>query len=374
VRDTAFLVLVPLLSMSTPPPADDLPPLDERRARADAFGFRAVHPHLRVGTASDRYGGWIGQIYPERYESEVTTRTRRLGGEAFEEAKLPVASVRDYFEHFGVLEIDFTFYRPLLDADGEPTNNRFALGQYAEEAPEHAAFLVKAPQTFFAPTLRRTVEGKTRYVDNSDYLDAEAYMRQFHEPVLDVLGERLAGVVFEQAYRRVGDSPSPEANVEALDAFFDALPSGEAQAHLELRSEHLLEPVYFDWLNARGLGFVFSHWTWLPPIREQWRRCGERFPAADGQVVARLLTPRDMKYAEAYAKAHPFEAPVPALAETKQAKMMVDDAAALVYQAEAKGALLNLIANNRAWGNAPDLARTIAHRVMDEEERRALGA
>jgi uncharacterized protein YecE (DUF72 family) len=356
--------------MSTPPPADALPALDERRAQADAFDFRALHPHLRVGTASDRYGGWIGQIYPESYADEVTTRTRRLGGQSFEEEKLPVASVRDYFEHFGVLELDFTFYRPLLDEDGEPTNNRFALGQYAEEAPEDAAFLVKAPQQFFAPTLRRTVDGQTRYVDNPDYLDAEAYVTQFHAPLKQALGDRLAGILFEQAYRRVGDSPSAEANVETLDGFFGALPDDGVQGHLELRSEHLLEPAYFDWLEERGLGFVFSHWTWLPPIREQWRLCGERFPAANRQVVARLLTPRDMKYAEAYAKAYPFDAPVPALAETNQAKMMINDAAALVYQAEAQNALLNLVANNRAWGNAPDLARTIAHRVLDEEQRR----
>ena len=35
------------------------------------------------------------------------------------------------------------------------------------------------------------------------------------------------------------------------------------------------------------------------------------------------------------------------------------------------GAYLNVIANNRAWGNAPELARTIALRILEEEERRA---
>jgi len=46
------------------------------------------------------------------------------------------------------------------------------------------------------------------------------------------------------------------------------------------------------------------------------------------------------------------------------------DATALAYRAEAQNARLNLIANNRAWGNAPDLARTIAQRILDEEEKR----
>mgnify|MGYP007038638275 FL=1 len=97
---------------------------------------------------------------------------------------------------------------------------------------------------------------------------------------------------------------------------------------------------------------------------------GGRLTAANGQVVARLLTPRDMKYAEAYATAHPFEAPVPELSETQQARDMVLDTTALAYRAEAQNALLNAIANNRAWGNAPDLTRTIAHRILDEVEKR----
>ena len=344
--------------------------VDERRARADQFDLRAIHPNVRFGTASDRYAGWIGQIYPDHLSKEISSRKRKLGGQTFEERNVPIASVRHYFEHFGTLELDFTFYRPLRDADGEPTNNLFVLQKYADHAPEDASFFVKAPQTYFARTLRRSGGGDVRYIDNPDFLDAEAYKKQFHEPVREVLGDRLAGLLFQQEYQRVADSPSPEQNVETLDAFFQQIP-GDAQAHLELRSEHLLTDVYFDWLAERGLGFIFSHWTWLPPIRKQWRLCGERFTAADDNVVARLLTPRDVKYADAYAAAYPFDQRAPEIADTQQAHDMVLDATALAFQAEQQNALLNCIANNRAWGNAPDLARTIAHRILDEEERRA---
>ena len=62
-------------------------------------------------------------------------------------------------------------------------------------------------------------------------------------------------------------------------------------------------PPYFAWLEDRGLGFVFSHWTWLPPLRKQWELCGSRFTAANRHVVARLLTPLHLKYADAYAQA-----------------------------------------------------------------------
>jgi uncharacterized protein YecE (DUF72 family) len=341
------------------------PSLSDRRTAADAYDFRSTHPNVRFGTASDRYGGWLGQIYPaDPYANQLSTRSRSLGGNTFQEQKVPIESVRHYFQHFQVLELDFTFYRPLLET-GEPSSSYFVLSNYAEHAPDDAAFYLKAPQMYFARTLHRGGE----FVDNSRFLDADAYIQTFHEPALDILGDRLEGLIFQQEYQRVADSPDPSANVDQLDTFFSALPSN-AQPHLELRSSHLLTDRYFDWLDTRGLGHVFSHWTWLPAIREQWARCGERFTAADDQGVARLLTPRDMKYADAYAAAHPFDAPVSELAETQQAHDMVLDATALAYQAEAQGTLLNIMANNRAWGNAPELARTIAHRILEEEERR----
>lgn len=340
--------------------------LEDRRTAVDQYDFRQVHPHVRFGTASDRYAAWIGQIYPaDRYALHISSRKRTLQGRTFEERQVPIASVREYFDHFSTLELDFTFYRPLLEENDEPSSNYFVLSNYADHAPSEASFFVKAPRKYFARQLRKGGD----FHDNPDFLDAEAYVETFHEPALDILGDRLSGIIFQQEYQRVADSPPPDANIEALDAFFSSLPSS-VQPHLELRSEHFLTNAYFDWLEDRGLGHVFSHWTWLPSIRNQWSMCGERFTAADGQVVSRLLTPRDMRYADAYAKAYPFDEPAPELSETKQAQDMVLDATALAYRAEAQNALLNVMANNRAWGNAPELARSIAHRILDEEERR----
>lgn len=341
--------------------------LPDRRAAVDAYNFDDVHPHVRFGTASDRYAGWLGQIYPRaQYADRVSSRSRRLGGQSFTEHRVPIASVHDYFEHFQVLEIDFTFYRPLLEDDGTPGSTHRTLSAYAEHAPADASFLLKAPQMIFARSVRRNGE----FVPNPTFLDASRYLETFHAPALDLLGDRLDGILFQQEYQPVADSPSPAENVDQLDAFFGALPNAP-QAHVELRAEHLLRGPYFDWLADRGLGHVFSHWKWLPPLRRQWALTGERLTAANGQVVARLLTPRDMSYADAYTMAHPFEAPVPELSETQQAHDMVLDATALAYRAQANGALLNVIANNRAWGNAPDLNRAIAHRILDEVETRA---
>jgi uncharacterized protein YecE (DUF72 family) len=343
----------------------DLPPsVEERRADLARYDFRAVHPHLAFGTASDRYAAWIGQVYPERWRSEIQTRKKRLGREAFEERQLPIASVRDYFEHFAVLELDFTFYRPLLEDDASPGSNFFVLQTYAEHAPAGARFLLKAPQAFAARTLRRSGKGGPRYEENATYLDADGFTRQFLEPAQELLGDRLRGVIFEQEYTRVAESPEPEAFVANLDRFFRAVPD-DVQVHLEVRSPHLLVPAYVDWLEERGLGLVFSHWQYLPPIKEQWERVGGRLTAADGNVVLRLLNPRGMAYADAFAAAYPFEGPAPALAETPQARQMVDEATALAYRAVEAERTLNVIANNRAWGNSPDLAAAVAARFLD---------
>ncbi len=341
----------------------------DRRADAARFDFRRLHACLRFGTASDRYAGWIDQVYPrDVWAGEVTTRSKRVGRASFEERMLPVASVEDYFLHFGVLELDFPFYRPFVEADGKPSNTLFTLRQYAEHAPANARFLLKAPQAFTARTLRQRADGKTQHVPNPDYLDAKAYTDRFLVPAMDALGPRLAGVIFEQEYARVGDSPPPEAFVAELDGFFLDVPDA-VQMHLEIRSAHLLTPPYFAWLESRGLGFVFSHWKWLPPLREQWRLAGERFTAANGEAVARLLELRDMSHDEGFALAYPFEGPAPGLADTPQARQMVDEATALAYKAVEQDVTLNIVCGNRAWGNAPDLARTVASRFLDFAER-----
>jgi uncharacterized protein YecE (DUF72 family) len=339
-----------------------------------AYDFRGFHPRVRFGTASDRYGGWLGQIYSEdRWASEIKTRRKKLGRQSFEERVLPVECVAEYFDHFETLELDFTFYRPLLEGDGRASSNLFVLGRYAEHAPETARFILKAPQAYTARVLRRGGAGRPAYEDNPTYLDVDAYVSQFLDPARDLLGERLAGVLFEQEYGRVRESPPPEAFIGELDAFFGTVDARCAepriQTHLEVRSPHLLVQPYFDWLDARGLGFCFSHWTWLPSIKQQWELAGGRFTAANRNVVLRLLTPRKMRYEEAYATAHPFDRPVPELSETRGAREMVDESAALVLRTIEAECTVDVIVNNRAWGNGPALAQAVARRIGDALNR-----
>jgi len=93
--------------------------------------FRELHQNILIGTASDRYAGWIGQIYSEgRYEKGITRRSHKVGDKTFSEETLPVENVAEYFEHFPLLEIDYTFYHLILEKDGKPTKNLHVLKNY----------------------------------------------------------------------------------------------------------------------------------------------------------------------------------------------------------------------------------------------------
>ena len=234
-------------------------------------------------------------MYPrDVWAGEVQTRRKTVGGESFEERLLPVASAEDYFQHFGTLEVDATYYRPLLEETGKPSANLFTLEHYADAAPANARFVLKAPQQFLARRLRRKVDGRWAYVDNPDLFDADAFTQRFLRPAQDKLGVKLAGVILEQPYERAADSPPSEAFVSQWAEFLEAVPP--APYHVEVRSSHQLTARYFEWLSNAEVGLCFSHWQWLPPIIDQWRMAGERFSAAGRTAVVRLTQPRDMSF------------------------------------------------------------------------------
>jgi uncharacterized protein YecE (DUF72 family) len=237
----------------------------------ETFHFRGLHPLVSMGTASDRYAGWLGQVYtPERYAGKISRRSHTVGGKAFVEEVLPVASVEEYFEHFRVLEIDFTFYRFLLEEDGRPTSNYRVLQTYREHLNEGDSLILKVPQVIFAQKLLR---GGV-FIANEAYLNSDMFRRQFFEPAQEILGPTLRGLIFAQEYQRQKDRIAPEEMALALDAFFGEIPP-DRRYHAELRTDsYLCEPV-FDALAKHGVGQVLSHWTWLPPLRTQFAKSGK---------------------------------------------------------------------------------------------------
>lgn len=309
-----------------------------------------------LGTASDRYAGWIGQVYSKgRYEPRISRRTKKLGDQGFVEEVLPVESVEEYFQHFRVLELDFTFYRPLCEADGRPTQNLRVLRSYATHLKEEDRLILKVPQAIFA---RRILRGN-RYTINDQYLNPDLFIRQFYAPAVELLDPWLDGLIFEQEYQKREDRTSPGALAEELDAFFGAIPR-DTRYHVELRTETYLRDPVFQALERRGVGQVLSHWTWLPPLLRQFALAGRRFLNPSARGIIRLMTPRGMRYEEAYARAHPFTA----LVEGMTDRRMVEETALLMKTAVERNVRIDVIINNRAGGNAPLIAQELVGRFL----------
>ena len=329
-------------------------PKDSARA-IEEFRFRDTLSGLFMGTTSDRYAGWLGQIYtPGKYQGQITKRTRRLGGKVYIDEVLPVESVSEYFEHFPALELDFTFYRPLLDGSGNPTQNFHVLRTYSRFIEESDRVVLKVPQAVFA---RKVLRGG-KFVANEDYLNPELFRNRFYLPAHQVLGERIKGFVFEQEYQRKADQSPPEELAAELEAFFETVPE-DRRYHVEVRtSSYLTEPL-FRVLKRAGVGLVLSHWSWLPPLRRQFEMArGADFNSA-GDVFIRLLTPRGMSYEKTYTLAHPFDTMIDGMLHNGT----VEETVEIIRGVVRRGSQLYLFINNRAGGNAPLIAQRIAREL-----------
>jgi uncharacterized protein YecE (DUF72 family) len=330
---------------------------DERIQRLEKFQFRDLHSKVSIGTASDRYAGWIGQIYAEeRYGDRISKRPKTVGGKSFQEEVLPVKCVEEYFQHFSVLEMDFTFYRTLLDRDLEPTQNYRVLQTYRRYLGEDDHLILKVPQVIFAQRVRRG----DRFVENPEYLSPEIFTRQFYGPVTELLGNLVTGFIFEQEYQPKSDRTSPEQYAAAIDAFLDQIPQ-DARYHLEVRTDSFLSAAYFRVLEKHGVGQVLSHWTWLPPLWKQFNMNGQKFLNSGSQCIIRLMTPLRVRYEEAYIKAYPFDRMI----EGMMTPRMVEDTVEIMSEAILRGVHVNVVVNNRAGGNAPMIAQKISEKFLE---------
>lgn len=325
---------------------------DQALPDLEKFRFRGLHAQVRIGTASDRYAGWIGQIYSRgHYDGMMQRRQRKVGKMRYVEEVMPVESVEEYFEHFSVLEIDYTFYEPLRDAGGVFTPTYHVLRQYRARLGENDRLILKVPQALTARRLRR----EDTVVRNATYLASEYFTHRFYLPAVELLGPVLHGMVFEQEYERKEARQSPQESAEEWEAFFAAIPP-DPRYHLELRTQAYLSAPMFAMLKRRGIGHVLSHWTWLPRLCRQFAAAGSRFLNAGRTCIIRLLTPLGMRYEDAYMKAYPFNALVEGMVQEE----MLEDTVQLMARAVREGVQVSVIVNNRAGGNAPLIAQRLA--------------
>lgn len=324
------------------------------------FRFHEIHPQVFIGTASDRYAGWIGQIYSrDRYAGRITKRTKIVGVNTFVEEVLPVDSVEEYFAHFPVLEIDFTFYRPLLGKDGKPTQNYEVLKAYSRHLKPGDRLILKVPQVTMAQKIRKG----EHLLENEAYLNPRIFTEQFYEPSVKLLDANLSGFIFEQEFQRREDRTPLKKMASSLDKFFRAIPK-DSRYHLEMRTDIFLREPIFEVLEKHGVGQVLSHWTWLPPLRKQLAKADGRFFNKGKEVVVRLLTPINMRYEDSYLKSYPFDRLVDGMMQPE----MVLETVEIMDKVIEQGAMINIIVNNRAGGNAPFIAKLIAEKFIGKHQ------
>jgi uncharacterized protein YecE (DUF72 family) len=298
---------------------------NKRAPNFSKFEFRNLYRNVSIGTASDRYAGWIGQIYSKkRYKGKITRRSKKLGNNTFIEEVLPVESVTEYFHHFSVLELDFTFYQLLLDKNYRPTQSYRVLETYKKYLCESDKVIIKVPQAVFAIKVWRG--GK--FAVNPDYLNADIFTRQFYEPSIDILGDSIKGFIFEQEYQVKRNRPSIKEFNDSLDRFLSSIPKDD-RYHIEIRTESMLSNSYFSILQEHGIGQVISHWTWLPTVLKQFDKSGRRFFNSGNQSIVRLLTPLGMRYEDSYTMAHPFNKFIDGMIS----QQMIDETADLMLDA-----------------------------------------
>jgi hypothetical protein len=169
----------------------------------------------------------------------------------------------------------------------------------------------------------------------------------------------LRGFIFEQEYQPKKERVEAEEMAKSLDAFFKAIPK-DKRYHIELRTEAYLSEPVFEILEKHGVGLVYSHWTWLPPLSKQFSRTKGRFFNSGGDCIIRLMTSLRMSYEDSYAKAFPFDKMVEGMMNSN----MIDDAIEIIMEGIKRRKRMNLIINNRAGGNAPMIGQQIAKKLQ----------
>jgi hypothetical protein len=171
-----------------------------------------------------------------------------------------------------VLEIDFTFYRLLLDQEGQHTLNYRVLENYRRYLNEGDRVILKVSQIITAQKMHRG----DQFLENDAYLNPTIFTEQFYKPAVNLLGANLSGFIFEQEYQRQKDRTPANEMARDLDKFFKMIPK-DTRYHLELRTDLYLRDQVFEVLEKYGVGQVLSHWTWLPPLRKQLAKVSGRF-------------------------------------------------------------------------------------------------
>jgi len=73
------------------------------------------------------------------------------------------------------------------------------------------------------------------FVENEAYLNTEIFIDQFYKPVLEILGPKITGFIFEQEYHPKKDRMDVAELAKSLGEFFGAIPKDQETQIIGLR-------------------------------------------------------------------------------------------------------------------------------------------
>ncbi len=177
---------------------------------------------IRIGTSGWSYKDWVGPFYePGTKAAEYLAR---------------------YGRHFGIVEVDSTFYRPPTAA---------MVRGWAARTPDHFRFALKAP----------------RQITHEHVLDdCESEMEELITAV-GLLGAKLKSVLLQFGYFNRAAFAGPKPFFERLAAFLGRYATRLPLA-CEIRNRTWLTPEYFALLRQHGVAAALVEHAWLPPIEQ----------------------------------------------------------------------------------------------------------
>ncbi len=286
--------------------------------------------HVHLGTSSWAFPGWAGLVYDHK---ATPTLLAQEGLAAY--ARHPL---------FRSVGIDRGFYAPL-------SAEEFA--RYAAAVPPHFRFLIKAPASITDRALRDRTG--TPIGDNSGFLDADAAITAFIEPVREGLGDHAGPLLFQL-------SPMPNSLhvariIAELDRFLARLPKGPLYA-VEVRDASLATAELCTTLSEHGVRYAVGLHPRMPDAKHQLALAASQPP---GPLVVRWNLTRLATAPQRYDEAKRTFAPFDAIQAPDDATVSAL-AEAIAEHAHA----VFLIANNKAEGAAPLTLRRIADAAFGE--------
>ena len=255
---------------------------------------------IRLGTCGWSYDDWVGPFYPE-------------GTAAADYLTI-------YSQHYEIIEIDSTFYRP-------PTPEQ--VDRWRVVTPRKFQFTLKVPQLI---------------THEKVLLGCRDDFRSFIETVRG-LENKLYCVLLQFQYFNKQAFPQPKIFFERLEEFLDSAGS-EVPIAVEIRNKTWLSPDWFDLLRRHQAMAVLVDHPWMPTIPDMLKR----FDIVTGKAAyVRLIGDR-----EAIEK------------QTKTwDKVVIDRNAALEATAEALRQIaartdVIVFANNHYAGHAPSTLTQLA--------------